>query len=148
MPPESLSTALPAGAREALEAIYRRVDREIESTGVTCWLRSRCCDFEKSDHVLFASSVELDHVREGHPETFEPDGVLCPFWKDGLCVERDRRPLGCRTYYCDPAFSGRVEAIHERYHGEIRALADRFDVPYLYEPFVRALRRDPVDPDA
>ncbi len=145
VPPGSQSASLPAGAREALEAIYRRVDREIESTGVACWLRGRCCDFDTSEHVLFASSVELAHVREKHPERFEPGGTLCPFWKDGLCVERERRPLGCRTYHCDRGYRGRVEAIHERYHGEIRAFAERFDLAYLYEPFVPALRRTPVD---
>ncbi len=66
--------------------------------------------------------------------------MLCPFWTDGRCTERDRRPLGCRTYFCDPAFESRVETIHERYHREILAVSDRFGLAYRYEPFVKTLR--------
>ena len=32
-------------------------------------------------------------------------GATCP-WQDsrGHCTAREARPLGCRVYYCDPAF--------------------------------------------
>ena len=39
-------------ARRELEEVYREVDREIASTGVQCWLRGKCCNFEVSDQVL------------------------------------------------------------------------------------------------
>jgi len=161
--PRAAPTAtLSPEAAQALADVYARVDREIRSMGATCWLRGRCCDFETAEHVLFASSAEIAFVRAAHAERFAPHGVLCPFWKDGLCAERERRPLGCRTYFCDPAYSDRVASIHERYHREICALADRFGIEYRYEPFVAALRggsnadaagvelwrRDDVRPDA
>ena len=44
----------PAEAFEALEKLYRRVDKEISESGVECWLRGDCCDFEKVAHALFA----------------------------------------------------------------------------------------------
>ena len=137
---EEPKNRLPAEAFEALEKLYRRVDEEISESGVECWLRGDCCDFEKVDHTLFASSLELESVREKHPETFPPNNALCPFWEDGRCVERERRPLGCRTYFCDENFAERLQAIYENYHAEIRELAKRYDIPYSYKPFVLALR--------
>ncbi len=126
--------------KKALEEIYRRADEEVEQSGVKCWLRGDCCDFEKTDHTLFASSVELAYLREKHPEPFRSDSVLCPFWEEGLCVERERRPLGCRTYFCDGSYSHQLQAIYEKYHAQIRELAESGRIPYSYEPFVAALR--------
>jgi hypothetical protein len=127
-------------ASAALEDIYRRADAEIAATGALCWLRGECCDFTRSDHVLFATSVEIAYAREVLRSPFPPASVLCPFWKSGLCTERARRPLGCRTYFCDPSRRAAVERIYEKYHREIGTLAARFGIPYRYEPFVAALR--------
>ncbi len=137
--------AFPAAAREALEDIYRRVDRDLASTGAACWLRGQCCDFEKNDHVLWSSSVEIAYVRESRRETFPAGSELCPFWKDGMCTERKRRPLGCRTFFCDPAFRDRTQSIYERYHREIQAIAETWGLEYRYDPFVAALRGSSAD---
>jgi len=140
--------ALPAGARRDLAALYERVDREVEASGVACWLRGACCDFERNDHVLYATSLEIAWVRERHcaqDHPFAADSALCPFWQGGVCVERERRPLGCRTFFCDERFRVRLEALHESYHRELGALAERWEEPYRYEPFVRALRALPDD---
>lgn len=126
--------------RVELEAVYVDVDREIESSGVVCWTRSLCCDFDKVDHVLYASSVELAYVRELHGEGFSPDSTLCPFWKERLCTLRARRPLGCRTYFCDEGYREALEAIYEKYHGRLREITERHGVPWRYVPFVTAVR--------
>jgi Fe-S-cluster containining protein len=132
--------SLNPAAREALEALYREVDAEVASTRAVCWLRGDCCDFEHSEHVLYVSSLELAYVREGHPEPFAAGSVLCPFWKGDLCTERRRRPLGCRTYFCDPAFREELERIHEKYHARLKRIAEEHDLEYRYEPFVAVLR--------
>lgn len=131
-----------AKAFEALEKLYQRVDEEISASGVECWLRGDCCDFEKVDHTLFASSLELEYVRDKHPKSFPPGNALCPFWEKGRCVERERRPLGCRTYFCDANFSKQLQAIYEKYHAEIKELVELHELPYSYEPFVLALRTE------
>lgn len=133
------SPRLPEATRD-LEAIYREVDDEVRGSDVTCALRGVCCDFERSEHRLYATGLEVAHVREVHPEPLEGPAELCPFWKDGLCTERDRRPLGCRVYFCDPAYRARGEAIYERYHRRIREACERHGVAYTYAPFVRELR--------
>lgn len=137
---DAKSSPLSPAVRRALEDIYRQAEREIDATGVACLLSGRCCDFRKTDHRLFASSLEIAYARAKHPEPFPSESVLCPFWKEGLCMERERRPLGCRTYFCDPRFRDETQAIYERHHAAIAELAERHDIPYRYEPFVEALR--------
>ena len=136
-PPGGLSET----ASRELAEIYARLDAAVAATGVRCFLRGHCCDFTKADHRLFASSVEIAYVREAHPAPFSPGSPLCPFWRDGLCHERERRPLGCRTYFCDEVRGGDAAALYERFHAEVRDLADRHGIEYRYEPFVDALRR-------
>ena len=62
----------PAEAFEALEKLYRRVDKEISESGVECWLRGDCCDFEKVDHTLFASSLSLNTSGKNTPSPSPP----------------------------------------------------------------------------
>lgn len=148
MGPMSISTALsperlPEAARIALEAIYRDVDSEVRSLGVGCWVRGDCCDFDRSDHRLFATSIEVLHVREKHPRPLGIEGKLCPFWKEGLCTERERRPLGCRTYFCDARHREPLQALHERCHVRLRRIAEAHGLRWSYEPFVTAVRRTP-----
>ena len=108
--------------RDELEALYREVDREIRDTGVVCWTRGLCCDFEKVDHVLYATAIEIAYVREERPGPFPSGSVLCPFWTNGLCGFRERRPLGCRTYFCDERYRDRLEALHEKHLSRLRDL--------------------------
>jgi hypothetical protein len=131
---------LPDAARLELEAIYREVERDTRALGVACWVRGDCCDFERSDHRLYASSVEVAYVRDKHPEAPGGSGPLCPFWKAGRCTERERRPLGCRTYFCDARFRGRLEDLYEASYGRIRDIALRHNIEWFYAPFVDALR--------
>ena len=126
--------------REELEAVYREVDNEIESTGVVCWTKSLCCDFEKVDHVLYASSLEIAYIQEQHGDPFPPGSPLCPFWKDKLCTLRQRRPLGCRTYFCDEKYKEVLEDIYEKYYRRLKDIAIRHDIPWSYVPFVAKLR--------
>jgi Fe-S-cluster containining protein len=130
----------PRDARMELEAIYRDVDAATRSLGVGCWARGDCCDFDRCDHVLYASSVELAYVREKHPEAFPAHDALCPFWKEGKCTERERRPLGCRTYFCDRRYRNELEALHESHYRRIRDLAARLGLAWAYAPFVASLR--------
>jgi Fe-S-cluster containining protein len=141
MIPSSISPgALPSALREALAALYLEVDEAIVASGAVCWLRGDCCDFERTDHRLYASSLEIAYVREARPEPFAAEGVLCPFWKAGRCTERERRPLGCRTYFCDPRVKLETEALYERFHSRLKALCEAHGFPYAYLPFVSALR--------
>ncbi|MBI4583646.1 MAG: hypothetical protein HY717_06460 [Planctomycetes bacterium] len=133
-----------AALRQEIEALYRDLEAEIRAAGVACWQRGDCCDFERSDHLLYASTLEIAHVQELHPRPFSPGSKLCPFWIDGLCTLRERRPLGCRTYFCDRRFQEKLHALYEKYHRRIKVLAARHRAPWVYLPFVDALRTPPL----
>ncbi len=123
-----------------LRQVYDEVDEEIRATGVVCEARGLCCDFDRSPHVLYASSIEIRYVRELHPEPFSAGSRLCPFWADGLCTSRERRPLGCRTYFCDDRHREALQEIYERHYSRLKEIAGRYGSPWTYEPFVPALR--------
>jgi len=140
MRPQSSCDPLPRPLALQLEALYQELDREVRSLGVGCWLRGDCCDFERCEHRLYASTVELAYVKETHPEAFPPDSRLCPFWKEGKCTERERRPLGCRTYFCDTRYREPLQELYEKYHRRISALAEEHGFRWRYQPFVATLR--------
>ncbi len=131
---------LPGPVRSEIESIYRDLEAEIRALGVGCWARGDCCDFERCDHKLYASSLEVAYVKEKHPKPFPLDGVLCPFWKEGKCTERERRPLGCRTHFCDRRYRTQLESLYEKHYRRIRGLAAKLEIPWSYRPFVNALR--------
>jgi hypothetical protein len=115
----------------------------VASLGAACWARGDCCDFERAGHRLHASWIEVAHVREKHPQGFAAGSRLCPFWKEGKCTERERRPLGCRTHFCDGRYRDPLEAIHERQLRRIREMARDHGLPWAYAEFVGALRSPP-----
>lgn len=130
------SAPLSPELRNELESIYRDVETELTQSGVTCWLSGQCCDFERSDHQLFASSVEVAYVQEKHGDAIEATAPLCPFWKAGRCTERERRPLGCRTYFCDDRHHDDLLALYERYYQRLRRAAVLEGFEWKYAPFV------------
>lgn len=134
--PPTLSPRL----RRALEAIYEELNSEVAALGVTCWVRGVCCDFERADHRLYASSLELAYVLEAHDGPLPFSGRLCPFWKEGQCTERERRPLGCRTYFCDERYRDRLEALYEKYYSRLKATAEKEGFDWSYGEFVEGLK--------
>lgn len=132
--------AIPPSLRQELEEIYSEVERAIGSLGVACWGHGDCCNFERCDHRLYASSLEIAYVIDQHPLPFAPGSCLCPFWKEGRCTERERRPLGCRTYFCDTRYRVALEDLHERCYRRLRDASVRAGFPWSYELFVAALR--------
>ena len=132
---------LPISLREELVSIYRELTAEIDALGVTCWARSHCCDFNRAEHRLYASSVEVAYVLETHSaKELRFDGPLCPFWQDGLCTERERRPLGCRTYFCDKDFTDRLQELYETYYSRLQEAAASSGVSWSYGSFVEQLK--------
>ena len=59
---------------------------------------------------------------------------------DGLCSVREHRALGCRVYFCDPAFAGDMPAVHERFYERIKSLWDEHGpaagIEWSYRPWL------------
>src|SRR5918994_1757708 len=74
----------------------------------------RGCRVAADGHTLFLSRFEAELLLETAPSYTKPvsrDG--CPFQVDNLCTARQERPLGCRIYFCDPAYQDTGNRITE-----------------------------------
>jgi hypothetical protein len=134
---------LPPQVAAELADLYARVDAEIAAANPRCELSGRCCDFPRSGQRLYATGPETAYALAAAGGTAPPaPSGLCPWWVDGRCSNRAGRPLGCRTYFCDPDWADAMPHVYERYHAELRALHERHDLTYRYAPFVDVLRED------
>ena len=68
------------------------------------------------------------------PTTGRFRGDFCPFQKGNLCTAREPRPLGCRVYYCDPAYQETGSRITEEYLRRLKRLADEHGADWRYAP--------------
>lgn len=123
-----------------LSDILRQAEQEVQQLGAACKACGNCCHFDRMEHRLFASTGELALLAFRPPaclETCQRD--RCPYQQDGLCTARDVRPLGCRTFFCDPALAGKAQDIHEFHHHRVRQLHQNCSVPYAYAEVLSSL---------
>lgn len=127
---------------KGLEEIYADLDRELATLRPLCQRSGRCCKFKEFGHQLWTTSLELDYLigHEGLPAGPVVPGT-CPYLKEGLCGVRDHRMLGCRIYFCDPAYAAAMGPLYEKYHARIKELHRRFGVPYEYSELLAGLGR-------
>lgn len=121
--------------RTAVDAVYAEVDAAVGAAKPRCEASGRCCRFTEYGHTLFLSQFEAEILLETAPAYSQPvnrDG--CPFQVEGLCTARGERPLGCRIYFCDPAYEGIGEAITEAALVKLKRLADEHDAGWRYAP--------------
>jgi len=126
--------------RADLLALYSEVDAEIAAESPRCDVSGRCCHFSEYGHTLFLSAVEAELLFE---EAAQPGGAECPYQIAGRCTARERRPLGCRVYFCDPAYVERMPEISESGVRRLKHLHDRWGRPWDYRPLARFLN-DPA----
>jgi Fe-S-cluster containining protein len=120
--------------RQVLE-LYREVDADVRAAGPVCVASGRCCRFKEYGHTLFISNLEADVLLSQAPPYESPASAdFCPFQKENLCTAREPRPLGCRVYYCDPAYQETGNQITEKYLRRLKALADQHGVAWRYAP--------------
>src|SRR5947209_2637461 len=123
--------------REPVNAVLSALDAEIAKLAPVCRLSGRCCRFNEYGHTLFLSSMEAELLLADAPAPARPldDGATCP-WQDvsGRCTARQARPLGCRVYFCDPAYEPFASELSEAFIRQLKRLADSFGLPWDYAP--------------
>src|SRR5579885_3107662 len=120
--------------RRVLE-LYAEVDAGVAAAGPVCVASGRCCRFKEYGHTLFLSSLEAEFLLEGAPAYEQPVSAdFCPFQKEKLCTARDCRPLGCRIYFCDPAYQETGNRISEESLRRVKEIAGRHQLPWQYAP--------------
>src|SRR5580692_9792136 len=119
--------------RQKVLAVYSQVDAAVAAAGPRCDASGRCCRFTEYGHTLFISHFEAEILLENAPPFATPvsrDG--CPFQVEGLCTARDSRPLGCRIYFCDPAYEPRMVEITEESIAQLKVIADTHNTGWQY----------------
>ena len=121
--------------RRKVLQLYAEVDRDVAAAGPVCVASGRCCRFKEFGHVLYLSSLEAEVLLHSAPPYETPvSPEFCPFQKGNLCTAREPRPLGCRVYYCDPAYQDAGSRISEEYLRRLKRLADEHGVAWRYAP--------------
>ena len=145
------------GVRAELEAVYAAAAGEIAARGPACWASGRCCNFEKTGHLLYVTGLEAAYtvwklredrrVRDGEEQTVvsslhslpvvmrgraTPAAGACPFQEGNLCTVHAIKPLGCRVYFCDRSAQEWQHELSERLLAEIRAIHERHGIEYRY----------------
>lgn len=127
--------------REGLLQIYDALDADVRAAGPVCDLSGRCCRFREYGHTLFISRSEAELLlAAGLPPGTAIDEGSCPFQQGALCTARERRPLGCRVYYCDPQFAGKGEELSEQYIARMKQLHRSEGADWEYRPLHHFLR--------
>jgi Fe-S-cluster containining protein len=136
--------------RQKVLEVYAKADAAVAAAGPRCDASGRCCRFTEYGHTLFISHFEAEILLEtARPYTVPVSRDGCPFQIDGLCTARDSRPLGCRIYFCDPAYEKRMNEITEEAIAQLKNIADTHKTDWQYAPlhhFLNAARRTPAPP--
>jgi len=133
-----MNETLQARVRE----IYREAERDIAAAGPVCQASGRCCRFKEYGHTLFLSNLEAEVLLHAAPPFQRPvSSDFCPFQVEKLCTAREHRPLGCRVYFCDPAYQETGQQISEKYIAKLKSLAEEFGVSWHYAPLPHFLNQ-------
>jgi len=158
-----IAAAKRADVIEAMRKLYAEADCAIAEKNATCWNKGDCCRFGQYGHRLYVTSLEVayylatgppDNASSDHPEFTRRGGwrpsslpVLngsaadtCPHAFDGKCHARDRRPLGCRIFYCDPNAQHWQGPLTEEFLTRLRSLHETLSVPYFYTDWMTILK--------
>jgi hypothetical protein len=136
-----------AEVRRRVRALYAELDHAVAAAGPRCDASGRCCRFKEYGHTLFISHLEADVLLAAAPAYEQPvTPDFCPFQVENLCTAREQRPVGCRVYFCDPAYETTGEALSETYVRKLKELADEFGLGWRYAPLHVFLNDAPPRP--
>jgi hypothetical protein len=134
--------------RRDVLAVFAAAAAAVRAAGPRCDASGRCCRFTEYGHTLFISAFEAEILLEGAPPYKGPvSRDTCPFQVNGLCTARDVRPLGCRIYFCDPAYLGRMAEITEEALAALKLVADKYGTGWHYAPLHHFLNARTEEPE-
>ncbi len=129
-----------------LASLYDALDLRIRRMGLVCQGCGQCCHFDTAPYVLYGSTLEAAYlVAHTGPPAAQGRALRCPYQKAEACTARSSRPLGCRLHFCEvpPAVLSRLDDLSADAHARLKALHERFDVPWNYRPLLAALADSP-----
>jgi len=114
-----------------LQDQLQRAEEETAPPPAACKACGRCCDFAAMDHRLLVSTGELALLASQAPPN-RPAPLRCPYQIRSRCTARQRRPLGCRLFFCDKSITESMSSNYERFHRQIIRLHHKHSLPYHY----------------
>ena len=127
----------------AMRSFYAETDRLIAAHDPVCRNRGLCCRFGEFGHRLYVTTLEVAYyLAEGMAAGQLPPSIaddICPHAYDGACHARDRRFLGCRVFFCDPASRAWQGPLIEQRLACLRRLHDELHVSYFYADWIAVL---------
>lgn len=144
-------------AAEHLRGLYEELDRRLDALlsahpGSSCCECGTCCTFPPGAPVLYATALEHAYLASEPPpaQAGLPEGA-CPYFEHdtSFCTARERRPVACRTHFCDEAMAAKAarEAAQDLYewaHAELRRISDAHGLEWNYAPVIDRLSRPPT----
>jgi Fe-S-cluster containining protein len=118
--------------------IEEQLAQDTERSG-QCAACGACCDFPAYDHRLYVTPPELLYLAHGVGAGLKPALTgRCPYQENGKCTVHAYRFSGCRIFCCrgDAGFQSELsESVVKR----LKAICERFDIPYRYAELGAAL---------
>ena len=120
--------------------ILAQAESEIARLAPVCLAGGACCKFDLTGDRLMVSTGELALLHTQSPPRPHRAAIgRCPYQVGVSCLARDRRPLGCRTFFCRSRSRNFTSDIYERHHTAIRRLHENMVIPYVYVELTRAI---------
>ncbi|MBF0196437.1 MAG: hypothetical protein HQL32_01945 [Planctomycetes bacterium] len=122
---------------EALESLWGSMSRPCDACG---W----CCHFDQAEHRLYTSSLELSWLLQKYPLDNKPINDTCPFLVDNKCQARERRMLGCRTFFRqhNSQEKEKAESLYEDCLNKIKAIYQDEGLDWEYRDLMPWLKEE------
>jgi hypothetical protein len=124
---------------QEIRAVHAECADEVRERQPICVASGKCCRFQEYGHRLYVTGLETAWALRELGATPSLERVTaavergdCPFLDGTQCGAHAARPLGCRTYYCDPLAQIWQQDLSEQLLGRVKRLHDKCDVPYRY----------------
>jgi hypothetical protein len=124
-----------AARRSQLLRLYKDLDQELAESRGRCQQSGNCCRYSEFGHTLFLSKIEAELLfQEPSQQNLPPTADGCPYQIGGRCTARDRRPLGCRFFFCNPEFQAEMPLLAERWTNRLKRLHEELQEDWDYRP--------------
>ncbi len=133
---------------EKVAEIYTWLNAQIRDNNLLtgqCKACGKCCDFDKFDHHLFVTPLELMYLTTGQQAAnLGAENIKsmptnrCPYNIDGKCTVYEYRFAACRIFCCDADVDFQSE-LSESVLEKLKSLCVEFQIPYRYTGLADAL---------
>lgn len=126
-----------------VEALYAWIETELArdpARAGCCRACGDCCNFTAYDHLLFVTPPELAYLadRLGTQRLKRMPSGQCPYQEGTRCTVHAHRFAGCRIFCCQGSAEFQSKLTEEVLR-RLKAICERFEVPYRYADLATAL---------